>query len=174
MLIAVFFMQYNFFTTNSYKLPPKSIDYFDKNIFDSYTKEYNTSIDTNPYWGFSKDMSMFTEDNETNTTSILTEVSKKEGSNVLCITSSCYRLLGIYYNDDNVSITLYNKEFKNKIRAYTINSKIKENIIIDNITSTEVFFKDTNSSRAWHFEIFDVNSTKYKPKEIEDENDTSD
>jgi len=168
LLIAVFFMQYDFFKSNSYKLPPKSIKYFDANIFKMYTKEYNTSIDTNPYWGFSKDKSISNDINETNTTTILTKVEKKKGSNVLCITSSCYRLLGIYYNDKNASITLYNKDLKNKIKAYTIHDIVQENIIINDITSREVVLKDINSTREWHFEIFDVNTTKYKPKEIQE------
>jgi len=170
LLIAIFFMQYDFFKSNSYKLPSKSITYFDANIFKMYNKEYNTSIDTNPYWGFAKDSSMFKENNETNqtdSTSMLTKVDKKKDTNVLCITSSCYRLLGIYYNENNASITLYNKDFKNKIKAYTINDTIKESIIISDIKSTEVLFKDINSTREWHFEIFDVNTTKYKPKEIQ-------
>ena len=107
LLITIFFMQYDFFKSNSYKLPSKSITYFDANIFKMYAREYNTSIDTNPYWGFSKDIGMFSDLNETNTSSPQIEVTQKGGTNSLCIKSSCYRLLGIYQQNDEKIITLY-------------------------------------------------------------------
>lgn len=166
--IAVFFMQYDFFKSNTFRLPPKSIHFFDKNIFDTYKEEYNTSIDTNPFWGFAQDMSKFKEKNETKTTILDINVTQKEGTNVLCIVNSCYRLIGIYYNNTNARITIFNKTFKTKIRDYRLHDILQDGIAVSKITSTKVFFEDVNSTRKWHFELFDVNSTKYKPKEIQE------
>lgn len=165
LLLIVFYAEYEFFDSKDYKLPSKIVEEFDANIFKMYSQEYNASVDANPFWGFAKEIVVSDDVNETNTSTYQTEVTQEEGKNVLCISASCFRLLGIYHKGANLSITLYNKDLKEKIKAYSASDTLQDGIVVDTIHMHEVILKDVNSSREWHFKIFDVNQTKYKPKE---------
>jgi len=167
LLITVFFLKYEFKDEGNYKLPIKNIFYIDEEVFNMYNKHYDIEKKRNIYWGFSKKISIDEVVNEKSFDADEIIVSQKEGDNVLCIESSCFRLIGIHHNAKVSSVTLYNKDFKEKVKVFTANSMLKNSIIVGKIESHKILFKDLNSSREWQFEIFDVNDTKYKPKEID-------
>jgi hypothetical protein len=168
LVFTVFYSEYEFFDSKDYNLPSKAIEEFNENIFKMYSKEYNTSVDTNPFWGFAKQIIVSDSINEASNPTCQTEITQKAGTNILCIASSCYRLLGIHYKNSKVSITLYNKDMKERIKIYNELDFLQDGVVVDKISSYAVDLKDINSGRKWYFKIFDVNQTKYKPKEIEE------
>lgn len=169
-LLLVFFMEYKSAKFDKFELPSKTVLSLDDKIFDMFKQKYKTNRDFNRYWGFSEEKAKM-DIKENNTTTRLLKVTKKEGENRLCIASSCYRLLGIHYINSNAIVTLYNKKFKKRVKDYSLHETLEANITIDAISSHSVLFKELNSSRSWKFKLFDVNQTKYKPKDvIKDEN----
>lgn len=170
-LLLVFFMQYKSSKFTEYKLPSKTVLSLDTKVFNMFSKRYETDKDFNPYWRFSKEkVDLLTKEKNTTTAELL-NVTKKKGENRLCIASSCYRLLGVYLTNSSAIVTLYNKGLKKRVKEYSLHDTLESNITIDSITSHSVLFKELNSSRSWKFKLFDVNQTKYKPKDvIKDEN----
>ncbi len=164
LVLTVIFVQYETSNTKEFKLASKSLQTLDEKAFEQLMKKYETNREFNKYWGFSKEKIKIVENVEENLTSKSLEVTKKDGQNLLCITSSCYRLLGIYHKKDSSIVTLYNKNLKEKIKDYQQNDILESGIKIETILTNRVIFKEINSTRSWEFKIFDVNQTKYEPK----------
>ena len=142
----------------------KPILNIDKTYIDLYRLRYDENLSLNHFWGMKdkkpKKKKIKKEKNKLKT------IKKEKGKNVLCISESCYRLLGIHFEKNTPYITLYNKNIKEKIKDYKTNDILENRIKIQQIKIDEVLLKDINSSGIWKFEIFDVNKTKYKPKDI--------
>lgn len=85
----------------------------------------------------------------------------------LCIEKECFKLLGIFSSQDVSYATFYNKKSKKKVKTFMVGEILTSTIKIETIVRKKVLFKDINSSRMWHIKLFDVNSSKYKPKEFE-------
>ena len=83
----------------------------------------------------------------------------------LCIEKKCFRLLGIFL-DKQYASSFYVKDAKTKVQTFHVGEKINSSIKITNIDKNSVVFKDINSSREWRIKMFDINSSKYKPKEF--------
>lgn len=165
--LLVTYMQCTSNRPTDYTLPNKSVLYLDETIFELYDKKFDTTKDLNRYWGFAKEKTLLEEKDFNSTKAKITQVTKDKDKNVLCIKSSCYRLLGIHNNKEKTFVTLYNKDLKEKVKDYTRGETLELDILIADISSNSVIIKDLNSSRTWKFKIFDVNQTKYIPKEIE-------
>ncbi len=165
LILAVFFMEYDTTDTDTNKRPPKTVQALSDNIFEMFHKIYDTNNTSSIYWGFKKTKTKQEEQNTTKSNQKTFNVTKKKNENLLCIEESCYRLLGIYSKSENSYITLYNKKLKNKINSYKEKETLEKSIIVATINTHDVLFADTNTSRQWKFEIFDVNATAYKPKE---------
>lgn len=163
-ITVIFFSSYQFKVPNQYKSNKKIVEKFDDTSFNSYLKVVDSNETYSKFWGITPKI---VKTEELNTSIKLVEVSQKDSQNVLCISKSCYRLLGINYSLGKFSIILFNKDKKVKVKSYLIQDTLESSIYVDSINSNSATFKDLNSSREWQFKIFDVNQTKYKPKEIE-------
>ena len=162
--IGILINQYNISDISTYKKPQKEILDLDKTIFEMYQKQYNIVNSQNTYWGIKDGIEILSDIKDLNITTKLTLVTKDK--NLLCIEKSCYRLVGIHQDKGLFSVSLYNKDLKHQIKTYVKKEKLELNIIISDIKQHKVEFLDINSSRKWDFKIFDVNQTKYKPKDI--------
>lgn len=163
-LVALY--EYEFLNDKEYNLPPRDILVLDKSIFDLFYKKYDTTKDTNVYWGYAKAKKIQKKAKEKKAKEKIKVVYKKD-ENLLCISSSCYRFLGLYYSKNTAHITFYNKDTKEKVKSYIKKEILQDDIFIAAIGTNNVLLKEKNSSREWKFEIFDINTTKYKPKESE-------
>lgn len=164
--LLIIYAEYSTSKFESYTLPSKSILHLNENLFNSYTKQYKIDKDLNRYWGFKKEV-LEEDKSEDNNSKTIIQITKKKNQNVLCIDSSCYRLLCIHYNTKEALVTLYNKNLKERVKDYKIKESLEHDIVVKSIRSHSVEFIDLNTSRSWKFKIFDVNQTKYIPKEIE-------
>lgn len=130
-----------------------------------YTQPLEGNEVTNQQWGISfkkvKKTPKVVEANKTK----LTEVTLKEKT--LCIEKECFKLLGIFYQDQAYYASFYNKNLKEKIQVFWVGEILSSGIKIKNIFKKNVFFEDINSTREWKMRLFDINSSKYKPKEFE-------
>ena len=162
--IAILINQYNISDISTYTKPQKEILDLDKTIFEMYQKQYNIVNSQNTYWGIKEDIEILPDIKDLNITTKLTLVTKNK--NVICIEQSCYRLLGIYQDKGVFSVSLYNKDLKYKIKTYIKKEQLELDVIVSDIKQNKVEFLDINSTRRWNFKIFDVNQTKYKPKDI--------
>ena len=171
--IVIIFIKYEPSKLDNYKLDSKAILYLDEVVFEMYHKKYDTNKDLNRYWGYSKELSA--EEIAMREKALNEKIDKKKtkityenGKNVLCIIDSCYRLVGIHYNYRTPIVTLYNKDLKEKIKNYKKKDIIDKKVIVNNISSHEVEFINLETDEKYYFEQFDVNQTKYKPKEVQE------
>lgn len=169
MLAAIIvYMEYEPSKLEDFTLPSKSILHFDETVFNMYHKKYDLVEDSNRYWGFEEDVSVDENLTDTNSSKEETQVTQPDGKNVLCIEGSCYRLLGIHYNYKIPMVTLYNSDLKEKVKDYKTEDILESAIVINKIISNSVEFAEQNTTRKWTFKLFDINETKYKPKETEE------
>jgi len=166
--LGVIFMQYESSNQKNFTLPQKTLLSIDEKVFLNFSKNYDVNRELNRYWGFQKEKSEQKELVELNATKT-TQVEKTKGQNQLCIENSCYRLLDIHYRGSKAMITLYNANATQKIKEYSLHEELEANVSIQNITSSSVLFQEAATPKTWKFTIFDVNETKYKPKETENE-----
>lgn len=167
LLLLLFFWE---FQTREY--PPQSSRLYTYEIqknsrLDQLIQAYMQSSEAdggfNEQWGivFKK---VKKEPIELNTTK-LTEVTLKDKT--ICIEQMCFKLLGIFYQNDSSYASFYNKNSKEKVHAFLEEEILNSSIKIKSIVQKNIFFEDVNSTRKWKMTLFDINSSKYKPKEFE-------
>ena len=166
--IIIAYVQYEPSKDSNYELPSKSILTLDEKVFKAKEKKQIVDEDTNRFWGY-KDETVADETLEdTSTSNEQIKVTQPDGKNLLCIGESCYRLLGIHYNYKTPMVTLFNSSLKEKVKNYKQKEILESRIRIKKIYLNRVEFTDLLSEDKWEFNLFDVNQTKYKPKEIEE------
>lgn len=173
LLLGVFMSEYEMIDSKKSELSSSTILYLDENLFNMFHKKYETAKDTGIYWGFEPEALEKKKKDINTTKSKLLKVNKKEMQNILCIEDTCYRLLGIYKEQNVSKISVYNQDLKAKIATYKSNDTLQESLVVKTIKHNSVVFQDKDSNRTWQFKLFDVNQSMYKPKEILDENNQS-
>lgn len=139
----------------------------DKNNFSGWLKEYDENISKAQQWGFAPKVK--TKPTVEEKKEKITLVTYTKDQNLICIEKSCYRLLAIKNIESEFEAVFYNKDIKNKIAQFKRGDRVEKSIYIDEISSSNVLLEDNETQREWKFTMFDVNTTKYKPKELEDE-----
>jgi len=162
-----FFIAYNFYTTKNRQVNKKTILNLKNNAFSRYKEDFNMSRNFGYIWGL-QNQQVKVDENETNETAVIATkiLTVTQNKSSLCVKKDCFRFLGLFYKKNRPYISLYNKSFKHKINDFTIGENIAYTLYIKEIEHNEALLGDTNSSREWKFKLFDVNTTKYKPKDI--------
>ena len=135
-----------------------------------WTRKYNNTNSTiNRIWGIKevkkkpKKIEKIIEKKIT-----LLEVTQDTKSKTLCIAKKCFKLIGIFMDTQGrYSASLYNAETKPSLKNFYRKDKVDLTIMIKKIMHDSIIFKDINSTREWSIKLFDINSSKYKPKDFE-------
>ncbi len=132
----------------------------------SYVKIVENNITLNKLWKIvpkKVKVKPKVEDNKTKEIQLI-EVTLK--NKTLCIEKECFRLLGIFQKSKHKYASFYNEKSKERVKEYLVGESLYASIKIKSIVKKRVVFSDTNSTREWNINLFDVNSSKYKPKEF--------
>ena len=130
-------------------------------LFLSYTDNLNIDFDLDGQWGIAKREKEVKESERTE------QVHVRVKEKTLCIEQECFRLLGLFQKEQHHYASFYNKNSKEKVKEFLVGEIINRSIKIKTIMKKSVIFEDINSTREWHMRLFDVNSSKYKPKDFE-------
>ena len=150
-------------------LVPKEIDLptsSDTDILKQYIQIYDENKSYNSLWNIKEEI-VKKEIEDINETTKETKVTLDKKEKKICIEDECFRLLGFKSVDKNSSISLYNPKSKKRICSYAKGDEIMDGIYVEGLSGSKVIYGDYNSSRKWQLKLFDVNKTKYKPKDIE-------
>lgn len=138
-------------------------------LFKEYSQFEEENISLNNQWGIViKKVQKVKEvnlSNEINSTKVVEVTLKKS---VLCIEKECFRLLGIFKKGKYGYASFYNKNSKQTVKEFAVGERVDSSIKIKSIKNKTIVFSDLNSTREWSITLFDVNSSKYKPKELEE------
>ena len=132
-------------------------------LLQQWNHHYKSNGDYDTLWGIKESKklaaaSKITQQKNKSLKMTLDPVGKK-----FCIEKECYRLIGLYSAADSPSVSFYNKN--TKIKDYHLNETLSHTIVIDAISNSSVTLAESNTSRSWTLRLFDVNQTKYKPKD---------
>ncbi len=157
--------EYGFFSAKSRVTLSKPVLTLQMSLLQSYLQTYDDNRSLNYFWGFTKEKKVIITDVNKTKEELKTGVRIKQEKNKLCIDAICYSLIGIHYSKNSSFVTLYNKEATKKIKDYTTSDTLEANITIAEIKNNSVIFQSQNKTKSWKFKLFDVNTTKYKPKD---------
>lgn len=171
---AIFFFAYDFFPTKKYATHEKDILQVDSKAFTKFTKDFDTNRSFAYMWGMKEKVVKVKELNNTKVSDTNTTTWKiKKEKNQLCIDANCYRFLGMYHKKGKNYVVFYSKNIpKNHIAAYKAKEMLQEPLYIKEIQRNHFSVAQTNTTKEWQFDIFDVNVTKYKPKDNNESNET--
>ena len=169
--LVVILLAYNFYGQSKRAVLDKTIKSLDKSMIKMYQEQFDINKSFGYIWGI-KEKKIKNDINKTvilkNTNSTLTSIFQK--GNKICIAKNCYRFLGIYYKGKTPYVSFYSKKFKKGLQDFSINQILDKTLYVKELKHNKLFLKDKNSSREWSFQLFDVNITKYKPKENNETN----
>ena len=166
-ILITVFLAYNYYSKNNSYINEKTILSPNLKIFAKYKESFDTNKSLGYIWGLKDEVTkkVIVENNETNISKIgMLQVVKKDSS--ICVKKDCFRFLGVFTKKDKPYISLYSKNFKHKIDDFSVGNLISYSLYVKSVTHSKVTIEDKNSSREWSFQLFDVNATKYKPKDI--------
>ena len=136
-------------------------------LIEEYTKPLSLTSVSDKQWGIvpKKVKKVKKEENLTKETpKVLVTLTKQ----TLCIEKECFKLLGIFARGKQHYASFYHKESKKPVQEFLAGERINRSIKIKTIMKKSIVFADINSTREWNINLFDVNSSKYKPKEFEE------
>ena len=169
LLVSIVFFEYQKKDENSkailnHKYEVKNNKELDLFLFD-YTKPLDNNFTINEQWGIvpPKEKKVKKEEIQDINKSKPIEVILKEKT--LCIEKKCFKLLGIFL-EKRYSSSFYIEEAKNKVQTFKVGEILALTIKIKSIRKNRIIFKDINSTNEWTIKMFDINSSKYKPKEF--------
>jgi hypothetical protein len=159
---------YKFYSASDSFSTDKQIEKLDTKVMNQYQEKYNENKKYNTKWGIPepvpKSLKKKVKKKVKKDTSV--KVKKVKNQNSICIEDKCFRLLGTYADKDSIKVSLYSKSLRKRIKLYSLNEVLAKTIYISKITHVEIEMADKKSNRKWYFKQFDVNPTKYKPKDI--------
>ena len=153
---------YRFYDVSQYSVMQRSIATLDRSIFNEYMMLYDENRSYNIQWGIEPP----TKKKKPVVVKKDTALKVTQKKNLLCIEKECFRFLGIYADQTQQKASFFNHSLKNKIKLFTKDEVLYKTLYVQNISHLGVTVADANSSRIWQFKLFDVNQTKYKPKDI--------
>ena len=136
-------------------------------LFLSYTNSSNIDFDIDSQWGIAKKKKKIAEKKTTKESNVTKQVKVTLKEKTLCIEQDCFKLLGLFQKEKQHYASFYNKNSKKKVEVFSEGEVLKASVQIKNIKNNYIIFSDINSTREWSIHLFDVNSSKYKPKEFE-------
>jgi len=164
LLGVIIVFSYNFYDTKELFFNKKVILSLNDEAFLQYKEKFDLNKSFSYIWGF-KRVQTANKKQKVDINSKLLEVTQK--GNLLCVhKDDCFRFLGIFKKHKKLYTSFYNKNFRHGIDDFTISDTIGYDLSIKKIFSNRVIIQEKNTSRVWEFQLFDVNTTKYKPKDI--------
>ena len=168
-LVFVTLSEYKIEEKVLYQIPSLEIKKVNVTQNSKFQIHYSLEKDYNLYWGYSANVIKEEEQEDKNVTQENhVEIKQKDSTNVLCIENSCYRLLGISQERGNYKATFYNNQFKSRLIDFKLNDILENVVRVEAIVINKIKLTEINTTNSWIFSIFDVNQTKYKPKDIEE------
>ncbi len=164
--LAVVLLAYNYYGESKRAIADKTIKSLNTDIIKMYQEQFDTNRSFGYLWGIKEPKQKSDTNatnsmkNENNATLLVTQEKSK-----ICIAENCYRFLGFYYKAGVPYISFYSKKFKKGLQDFSLHQTLDKTLYIKEIRDNRLFLADKNSSREWQFQLFDVNATKYKPKE---------
>jgi len=165
-LCIVVLLAYNRYTSKQNISVSKTILPLPKQTVTIYKKQFDTNRSFGYIWGIAnekKKTEMVATKDEHKHKKHELHITQDKSS--ICIEKSCYRLLGIYHKGKVAYISFYSKTFKKGIKDFTLHEKLDKSLYIKSVKDTTLVIADKNSSKEWRFKLFDVNATKYRPKD---------
>ncbi|ADN08324.1 hypothetical protein [Sulfurimonas autotrophica] len=164
--LVVVLLAFNQYGNSKRTTVGKSVKPFNTNIVKMYQEQFDTNSSFGYLWGIKNEE----KKSDTNTTENVkdensTELVVTQEKSKICIDKNCYRFLGFYYKAGVPYISFYSKTFKKGLQDFKLHQMLDKTLYIKEIKHNSLFLADKNSSREWQFQLFDVNVTKYKPKD---------
>jgi len=170
LLFLIVFFEYQKSNNDLQTLSIHKYDIKDNKALDSlfldYTEPLEENISINKLWKLLSPKPKKVREKVLKDINITKPIEVVLKEKTICIEKKCFRLLGLFF-EKVYSSSFYVKEDKEKVQTFRIGEFLNSTIKIKNIKKNSILFKDVNSTREWSIKLFDVNSSKYKPKEFE-------
>jgi len=163
-IVLSYLFFYKFFDKTSYDVSSRDILKLDASLWQEKLQVYTLSKWYDYIWfkqGF-KETIVKQLKNDTKTKKYI----YTKDTNVICVNTECFRFLAIVKKGNTEYATFYAESFpKNHIKLFKINSLLYSKLFIKDIKDDMVILSEFNTTQEWKFFFFDVNLTKYKPKD---------
>jgi hypothetical protein len=83
---------------------------------------------------------------------------------IICLDQECWELLGIVTINTKTIVTLLSKSKNGKLKTFSVNDMLLEDIKIIGIRGDNLFLKDIKKNKKFSLKLFDIDITKYIPK----------
>lgn len=133
-------------------------------ILQQWNQHYSADDTYDSLWGIKSSKDLEAEAKAAHKNAKMLKTTLDPVGKKFCVEKECYRLIGLYSSKNIPSVSFYNKT--TKIKEYQRNQILSHDIMIKDINSSSVTLIEANTSRSWTLKLFDVNQSKYKPKDF--------
>ena len=86
---------------------------------------------------------------------------------IICLNKTCWEFMGIIKIKNQIQVTLLSKEKKSKLETFKIGDYLLEGLKIQAIKGDAMLLFDEEKNKVFSLKLFDVNVSKYYPKELQ-------
>jgi hypothetical protein len=86
---------------------------------------------------------------------------------VICLHKTCWEFMGIVKIQNKIRVTLLSKEREHKLETFKVGDNLLEGLKIRDIIGDEMLLFDEKKNEVFSLKLFDVDISKYYPKELQ-------
>lgn len=86
---------------------------------------------------------------------------------IICLNKICWEFMGIIKIKNQIRVTLLSKEKKSKLETFKIGDYLLEGLKIKAIKGDTMLLFDEEKNKVFSLKLFDVDVSKYYPKELQ-------
>jgi len=165
LIIFTIFISYKIYDKPSVQLFPKVLSTPNLEQIEYYTKHFDTNRSFGYLWGISDNLTLRKKEKKNSDAELQKLAKVVVRDNKICIDKDCYFVIGLLVKGDEKFTLIYSKNLKNGLESFAKDDIVADRILIREIFDNSVLFYDINTSLEWKFKFFDVNVSKYKPKD---------
>jgi len=86
---------------------------------------------------------------------------------IICLNKTCWEFMGVFKIRNKIRVTLLSKEKKNKLETFKIGDYLLEGLKIKAIKGNTMLLFNEEKNKVLSLKLFDVDISKYYPKEVQ-------
>jgi len=106
--------------------------------------------------------------NEMNLTSQEVLKNFNQINRIICLNQTCWEFMGVFKIKNQIQVTLLSKKKKAKLETFKIGDYLLNGLKIRAIKGVTMLLFDEAKNKLFSLKLFDVDVSKYYPKEVQD------
>lgn len=165
-VILSIFSEYKYSSNLKYESQQKKIYKFqNEKVLSNYSYYFDQNITYGIFWDMENEELLLKNGQDSSKQQKKFKIKFDSTKDSICINTSCNKLLAVKFIEKEPYVIFYNETLNKKIFSLKKGDLLDDYLRVEDILNTKVVIKEPETDNSWTIKLFDVNQTKYLPKD---------